>query len=439
MLAALAGAAVLGSEQYGLFAFLTLTVSLLNSFAVPGLAPLVNQAIAATGDLRRAGALTSVALSFVAVQLFICCTGFLLLVDVAKVDWSGQGNELLQGFGSAVAVWWTVATGFGIVISAVFAGHKRFATLAKLTFARAVLVGCTTVTVGAMYGSATLSAAAAGTAEMAMTAVGLVIVLKARWLVPAGRHEAMALARSLVRRAVPAGAAALSINGAAWLLQSLLLSRADGLAENGGFALASRLSLVVSFLPGALANSSITYVAGPSDPLRTRSVVLRVVKIGMAFAVAAALSIVVAANYLPALLGPTYEQFSSVIVIMALTGVAVSANHVLGSVAVGLGRIRAWVISDGVLAAALCILALLLAPRYGANGAAIATGFAYAVSAALLAAVLVPRVMKRESTERDGLPSGDSPFRTVRSPIHQVPMSETVPWGDDEIRRHGVS
>ncbi|WP_446219621.1 lipopolysaccharide biosynthesis protein [Micromonospora sp. IBHARD004] len=402
MLTALAAAAVLGSEQYGVFAFLTVTVSTVNSLAVPGLAPLVNQGVAAADDSRRAGMVTSAGLSLAAVQLCICCTGFLLLVEVAKFDWLGRGKELLQGTGSAVVVFWALATGLWIVISAVFAGHKRFATLAKLTLTRAVVVACATVAAGAMYGSATVSAAAAGAVEMMMAAAALAIVPKERWWILGEWRQLATQATSLARRAVPAGAAVLAINGAAWILQSLLLARADGLAENGGFALASRLSLMVSLLPTAVATASLPYLASPSDPLRRRTMTIRIFKTGMSMALAASLSVVLAARYLPALVGPTFEQFGSVIVIMALAGVAVSANNLLGSVAVGLGRIRAWVISDVVLAAVLCILAVLLTPRYGANGAAIATGCAYALSAALLGVLLLPGVLQGNSPERDG-------------------------------------
>jgi O-antigen/teichoic acid export membrane protein len=388
LLTALVSAAVLGSEQYGVFAFLAVTATLLSSFGVLGFAPLTTQAIAMAPGQRQSRVLAAAALSAVIGLLLAWCVTFVSVTNLVHLGHWVNGYLLLHGLAGAAIVTWTLGSGTSAVVTAVLAGHKRFDLSTKLAVARAAAVGVATASAGFATGSASHCALAAGSAETLMAGFGLALLIRKRWCAFADWRELVAPARTLARGSIPAGFAALSIHAAIWFMASLLLSRPSGLAENGGFALANRLSLFVSFIPGALAVSSVSYVASQTDPERARALALRVVRTGTGLACATALGLVAVASNVVGLFGASYSPFSSTTAIMAVAGFAISANALLGNVAVGLGKIGAWVMSDLVLGIALAGAAIALVPTYGGNGAALATLIAYGVSVVFLAIAL---------------------------------------------------
>jgi O-antigen/teichoic acid export membrane protein len=190
---------------------------------------------------------------------------------------------------------------------------------------------------------------------------------------------------SLARGAVPAGVASLSIQAAIWFTQSLLLLRADGLSENGAFGLASRLSLLVSFLPVALATASVSFIGQQTDAAQAHAMAKRIIKVGICASLVAMALLGSMAAYLNDLFGTGYAEHASTTALMALAGLAVSTNALLGNTAVGMGRVREWVTSDIVLAIAMAVTASLLIPRYGPDGAAITHLLSYGISAGFLA------------------------------------------------------
>jgi O-antigen/teichoic acid export membrane protein len=65
-----------------------------------------------------------------------------------------------------------------------------------------------------------------------------------------------------------------------------------------------------------------------------------------------------------------------------------SANVVLGIIAIAEGRIRLWVVSDLVLAVALLGLSALTVSSWGANGLAFSYTVSYTISAVILSPLL---------------------------------------------------
>src|SRR5205823_4459029 len=70
--------------------------------------------------------------------------------------------------------------------------------------------------------------------------------------------------------------------------------------------------------------------------------------------------------------GTAYEAGWPALVILAGAAVPSALNNALSQTALSLNRIRAWLLSDIVLAASLALFALILAPRLRATGLAAA-------------------------------------------------------------------
>jgi O-antigen/teichoic acid export membrane protein len=82
--------------------------------------------------------------------------------------------------------------------------------------------------------------------------------------------------------------------------------------------------------------------------------------------------------------GSYYARDTLPLVILAVAAVPSAVNNVLSSASVSVGAIRAWLLSDVVLAGALVGVALWLAPREGAAGLAAAYLAAYLATDASL-------------------------------------------------------
>lgn len=384
LVSALGGAAVLGSAQYGAFTFLATTATLVSSLGVLGFGPLVTRAVASRSPTPRVDQLAAAVLCIVTALLLVVGLCLAAVVNIADLDTSWPGYRLLHGTGVGTVVVWATGAGLSAIVTAVITGHRRFVPATMLTLARSVAVGGSAFVTSVTTGRATDAATAAGVAELLVAAAGVALLRRERYLQPFQWRSLVAPVASLTRGAVPAGAASLSIQAAIWFTESLLLLRPDGLSENGAFGLASRLSLLVSFLPVALATASVSFVSRQPDAAQARALAKRIIMVGFGASLVAMVMLVGTAAHLNGLFGTGYSEHASTTALMGVAGLAVSANALLGNTAVGLGRVRDWVASDIVLAASMTIAAYVLIPPTGPDGAAITHLLSYGISAGYL-------------------------------------------------------
>ncbi|AGL16326.1 lipopolysaccharide biosynthesis protein [Actinoplanes sp. N902-109] len=377
LLAGLAGAAALGPAGYGAFAFLATSAVLVSACGVLGFGPLLTRAMAADPETRTAR---------LAAAVLIVSTGLTLGAGLVLVAGAWlTGVAVLHGTAAPAVLVWALGTSGATILTAVFTGHRLFGAAALLTVARAVLAGTAALGAAVGTGNPSLAALAAGGAEVLLALAGLGWLRRTGRVAPVPVRLLRVVVAGLARPALAAGVASLAIQGALWLTQNLLLSGPGGLADNGAFALAGRLSLVVSMLPLALGGAAVPYLSRVAEPARGHALARQITAWGLVLAVPVAALLAGLAPAVNRWFGPGYAGYAPTTTLMAVTGVAVAANSVLGSVAVGLGTIRDWIVSDLLLAVVLAGAALMLVPRYGSQGAALAHLAGYGASAACLA------------------------------------------------------
>jgi O-antigen/teichoic acid export membrane protein len=387
LVASLVGAAALGPARLGAFAFLAVTASLVAAMGVLGSALLTTQRIADAKTIKARRDTGAFAMSATTTLLALLGVAYWLISQWQFIvrDWLGSPSPAV----AAIVALWALASGSNQMFVAIMTGNLAFQQYAVVSMLRGLSVGLCTATAAVLTQSTELTALGAALGESLVAVGTLVLVLKKRWIAGSPRAGWRTNGRTLVKGALGAGTASLTIMIALWGSQVLLLKTENGYAENGGFSLASRLIMLVTFLPGSLAAASLPFLSERSSSPVNRRRRLRSVWIGCVFSsliVGAALAL--AAPFIMPLLGAGYKRYTSTLVIMCATGVAMSANVVLGVFAVAEVRIRLWVVSDLVLAVALLGLSALTVSSWGANGLAFSYAVSYTISAAMLSPLL---------------------------------------------------
>jgi O-antigen/teichoic acid export membrane protein len=193
--------------------------------------------------------------------------------------------------------------------------------------------------------------------------------------------------QSLWRPAVPAFVAFLVVALALLLGQLALTREADGYAEAGIFNLAYRWHIAVLFLPAVAAPAllpTLTRLLTEGKHGGSRRVFQTYGAGTLLLTVPPAIAVMLAAGPLLSLSGAYYAEHPWPLVILALASIPSAANNVLSTGALGLGAIRAWLLSDIALAAVLLGGAVLLVPAQAATGLAVAYLLAYVVTDAIL-------------------------------------------------------
>jgi O-antigen/teichoic acid export membrane protein len=244
-----------------------------------------------------------------------------------------------------------------------------------------------------VLGFVVLSVAVARTVPAAITGVAVGIVLTAvgllLWLLR-GTNAAPTVAAQPVRLRPALHGAARVVSGnlvqfVTYRLDIFLLAALAGSEATGVYAVSVGLASVLWFLPDALGQA--TYGQTCTDISHGHSPMSALRASRHALAATVGLSILTAAVSpfaIPAVFGEEYS--SSVPLLLALLpGICLfSLPKVLGGVLVAAGR--EWAASGSYALAAVITLAgdLLLIPRHGAMGAAIASSIAYASAAGLI-------------------------------------------------------
>jgi O-antigen/teichoic acid export membrane protein len=201
--------------------------------------------------------------------------------------------------------------------------------------------------------------------------------------------------RSLWRIGLPTFAAFLAVAASLLAGQVILSHQADGYEEVGLFAIAYRWHLVALFVPASMVPALIPLMTrlnakGRLDQLTS---VFRDSMLATTMLVALpALIIALASPLLLGLSGGFYADHPLPLIILALASIPTALNNVLSGTAVGLGAMRAWLVSDIVLGVVLVGAAAALVGALGATGLALAYLAAYVATDLALAGPLAKRL-----------------------------------------------
>lgn len=379
---ALLVAALLGPRSLGAFSLLTVTAALVGAIGLLGFPTLTTRAVARAATPEHAVWVATRALRSCGCSLALVVAGFVLVCHPAVnlVPLRGASST-----GVYLTAAWAAALGLSPLLVAVGAGRRAFNVCALLNGSRSLLVAVGTAAGCLLTDTATGTLAGAVVGEWLSVALALAVAHHRGWVSLArldGRPEGQSGVSLTASGA--AGAVALMVQGGVWFGQFTLSRQADGLVDVGVFLLLTRLTLLVTLVPNALATVVLPLLSQPGEEhahRRTRRVA------GMLSTVAAMSSAVVMMVVGPPLLraiDPAYGGFADVVILMAFVGAATAANNLVGADAVSRGQVRAWIWSDVLLAATLVAGALVLVPMLGALGLALTHLTAYAVSVGFL-------------------------------------------------------
>jgi len=383
--ASLCLAFLISVTDFGVFALLAATAAFVGSLAQLGFAPLITQRIAQSDEVATQRFVAARALLAAAALSLL---GALILVVLFDPGFGALPHVLpLTRAQLLVVAAWSGFLALNPLASSVFAGHHDFAWVNGLGVLRAISVSVASLGLAWLFDSPLAACVGALAGEVVVAALAVGTLYRRGWIGRWAGNEAEPggfLGASFV-----AGLASLSIQGAMWVCQVLLLNSPGGLAENGYFLLASRLALVVTFLPNAISSAALPHLSAisPQEGLRTqRRLTLATVLLSMLLST----PVIIGAPLATAWFGSGYEAAGYPVAVMAAAAIAVAANNMLSATAVAWRRVRLWVASDVVLALAIAVSGILLIPSHGAIGAAIS----YAIGYSLSAAILLPLVSK---------------------------------------------
>ena len=187
--------------------------------------------------------------------------------------------------------------------------------------------------------------------------------------------------------AIPALAASTAILISLLIGQRMLTELPNGFVAVARFSVAYRWSLVVLFIPAALAPVMLPLLSNLAGAGQRRAFgrLLRgnLLALSMITAIPAVIMIL-ARQPILGLSGAEYQSDPWPFVLLLAATIPVAWNTILSQAALALEAISAWLISDLALAVALLASAWWLVPRHGAAGLAVAYLLGYAATCVVL-------------------------------------------------------
>jgi O-antigen/teichoic acid export membrane protein len=224
-----------------------------------------------------------------------------------------------------------------------------------------------------------LTGALVGLSGGELLAIGMSHIMIRRSAARAGvvipYRATLADARTLYRLAGAASIASIAIQSAMWFGQLVLVRQADGFSQAALFNLAYRWYLAITFLSSALSPIALPLLANvrTSRPMGEYGRLARLTLIGsLAVVVGPVIVVVGLAPAIMRLGGPAFASAWPTLVILAAAALPSALNNALSQTALSLNKVRAWLLSDGLLAVTLAVMAFLLVPYLGGAGLAIA-------------------------------------------------------------------
>lgn len=367
---------LLGPSRFGQLAIMQSTVGTVGVFAGAGLALTVTKHVAQyrVQDARRSGLYISLTMRIA------CVTGvlasvllFLLAPWLAGAVLHASHLEPGLRVASALVVFGAIN---GVQVGAV-AGLEKFRTMAVMMGLRAVVGLSLTVTgalnaglTGAVIGMTAAEGISALVNQLALRSAcrraGITVPYRA-----ADRRELPAL----LRFAVPALLASLALNPGIWFSNLVLVNQPHGYAAMGLFIAADKWRLTLSFIPVSVTSVMLPLLANleaRKDGLNYRRLLRTNLIAQLAVLFIPGIVIVAFASTAMSVFGPTYRSGWPVLVILCMSTVPFALNDVYGQVLQSKG-LQWWrFILDAVISVLLVALAVILVPRYRAEGLAVA-------------------------------------------------------------------
>lgn len=355
----------LGPEQFGLYSYAIAFVGMFGFLAALGLESIVVRELVRTPECKDETLATTFALKFVGGIAVIAVS--LATIPVLRP------NDSLS--------WWLVAViGAGLVFQAFDAIDYLFQAQVKSRYTvvarNTAFVIMTAVRILLLYmGAPLLAFACAASAEIALGAMGLLAVYRRRGHAPPKWRGSLARARTLLTASWPLALSSLAVWGYMRVDQLMLGTMADD-RSLGIYSAAVRLAEAWYFVPMVIVSSVFPSIL----QLKKQDPHLYYQRIQRLFNLMSALSyaVVIPTSFLAGpiitlLFGPSYLEAAPILVVLLWSGLFVS---------LGVAR-EAWIVSEGLMPFSLAAtsvgavsnvaLNLLLIPRYGGMGAAVAT------------------------------------------------------------------
>ena len=378
----IAATRLLSPTAFGQFSAIQLMVTTFAGFAALGLGVAVTKRIAevrATNP-ERVGDFARVATKVVLVS-GTAATAVVIVGRVWLADTWLRDPALATGLVLASAMTLTSSL-FGVQIG-ILTGFEAFKhaaianTLRSTLTALLLLVGIQVAGLnGGLLGFVVGEAIAAAWAVLAVSRCGLD---RSTSIFRRG-HSAPGTLGSLWKVGMPAFVAGVAILLALLVGQRVLAGQPNGYVLVAQFSVAFRWSVVVLFVPTSLSPVMLPFLANLAgarahDPFRR---LLRANFMTLTAATAVpALVLIIARQPVLGLSGAAYQSDTVTFVVMILSTIPVVWNTILSQTALALEAIWAWFVSDLVLALVLISAALLLIPRHGAAGLALAYALGY--------------------------------------------------------------
>jgi O-antigen/teichoic acid export membrane protein len=287
-------------------------------------------------------------------------------------------------------------------------GLERFRAVCAVNIARGVAVSVF-MTVGGLVMGVTGAVAGLSIGELVGAAAGAIAVQRACRVdgVDLDLRLAWRERATLWRFSLPVLCASLAVQPAMWVGQIVLVRRTDGAVQTGYFAYGYRWYLFIMFFASAMAPIGLPMLTNLRATARgsTHARFLRIaVAVNLVVVILPGLAVVLLAHRLTSLAGTGYAPAAPTIVVLALTCIPSTINTVLSQAALSLDRVRAWVVSDVVLAGSLVVSAVALVPRLGSVGLA----DAYLIGMTATCAVLMGPVRSAVRNDGRGAHHGDA-------------------------------
>lgn len=363
----------LGPEGYGLLSFAGSYVMLFSALALFGLESLVVRELVTDSDHRATILGTTFLIRLVSGTLAYLLALVMILVlrpgdSVALLLVALLGSSLLFQATEVIDLWFQSRV------------ESRYAVMVRVA---AFLLSSTAKLACVLAGASLTAVVVATAAEALLVAGGLVVV----YLHTAGRLRSWrwdnTRFRSLVSSAVP-----MVLSGIVLMvylrIDQVMLGALAGEAEVGFYAAAVRISEVWYFVPAAIVSSLFPRIVElrASDRVQFEQRLQRLYNLLAFLGYAVALPVTLLAPWLVQLLfGSAYQPSAPLLAVLIWAGLFANLTVARNAhfIALDWGRAQLWTASAG--AAANILLNLLLIPRYGAMGAAVATCLSYWVAA----------------------------------------------------------
>ena len=298
-------------------------------------------------------------------------------------------------------------------------GAHRFRALSGLNATRG-LAGASGLIAGATIGSVRGALLGFCLAE-AMTGL-LAFRVLSRFLAAEGitlrLENARKAARQVARFSLPAFSGALVLQIALWLCQLILAHRPNGLQLVGIFSVANKWYLAALFIPtaaGAVLLPTLGSLHASARDREFKRLLKTFVRVNLVLTVPAAIGVAALAPTLVGLQGRSFSMSSNTLRLLAIAVIPTAMNTVLSQGAIAKGKIHIWVFSDLVLAVVLLGSSLVLVPRHGAEGLAVAYALAYTATCLAILPAFTTRNRRHRAPRRWSVPRATSPSPTVEA------------------------